>query len=199
MDWLVSTIGATGYFGIAMLMFLENLFPPIPSELIMPMAGFMAARGELSMPLVVLAGVVGSIVGALPWYYAGLLLGEERMAALAGRYGRLFTITPDEVHGAVKWFERYGWFAVVFGRLMPAIRTLISVPAGIARMPMLPFLVYSTVGSAVWTAFLASGGYVLESQYEKVYDYVDPASKVIVVGIVLFYLYRVVTFKAKPS
>lgn len=195
MDWIVSTLGQWGYTGIALLMFLENLFPPIPSELIMPLAGFTAARGDLSLVLVIVAGVVGSVVGALPWYYAGKLLGEVRMAALAARYGRLMTVSPGDVHNAVQWFDRHGWVAVLFGRLLPAIRTLISVPAGIARMKMLPFLIYTTVGSAFWTAFLAVSGYLLESKYELVQDYIDPISKIVVAAVVLAYLYRLITFR----
>ena len=192
-DWIVGTVSSSGYLGIVMLMFLENVFPPIPSEMIMPLAGFVAARGELNVVLVVLAGVVGSLLGALPWYYAGRWLGEERLTRLAERYGRWLGIEPDDVGKAVRWFERHGGAAVLLGRLVPAVRTLISAPAGIARMPMPLFLLYSTIGTAAWTAALAGAGYILEAQYTRVAEYMDGASMVVVAAIVLIYIYRVIT------
>lgn len=140
-----------GYFGILALMFLENLFPPIPSEVIMPLAGFLAARGELNLFGVVVAGTLGSFLGALPWYYAGARLGEERMRRLAARHGRWLTLSGDDVLEAGVWFRAHGRKAVFFGRLVPAIRTLISVPAGIAQMPFASFAFYTLAGSAIWT------------------------------------------------
>src|SRR5690606_7390065 len=155
-----------GYLGVFLLMLAENIFPPIPSELIMPLAGFAAARGDMDMIMVILAGTAGSVVGALPWYYAGLLFGKDRLKAIAARHGRWLTMTPADIDQASDWFARCGISAVSVGRLVPAVRTLLSVPAGIVRMRILPFLFFSTVGSLLWTAFLAFAGYVLESQYE---------------------------------
>lgn len=189
-ETIVDTVAQSGYLGIFMLMFAENLFPPIPSELIMPLAGFVAARGELNLPLTILAGTLGSIVGALPWYYAGALMGQERLKRLADRYGRWLTVSADDVDHAAHWFQCHGAKAVFFGRLVPAIRTLISVPAGITRMPLLPFLFYSTIGSLIWTSLLAIAGYLLEKQYVLVADYVDPVSKFVVIAVVAIYLYR---------
>ena len=125
------------------MMLAENIFPPIPSELIMPLAGFVAAKGQLNPVLVVLAGTLGSLLGALPWYYAGVWLGQERVCALAARHGRWLTLGEKEIRQAIRWFERHGRIAVLIGRLVPTVRTLISLPAGMARMPLLPFLVYS--------------------------------------------------------
>ena len=191
-ETIVNAVSQGGYAGIFLLMFVENLFPPIPSELIMPLAGFVAARGELDPLLAVLAGTMGSIVGALPWYYAGVLFGEQRLKRMADKYGRWLTVSANDIERTAEWFRRYGRRAVFFGRLIPAIRTLISLPAGLTRMPLLPFLAYSTVGSLIWTGLLVAAGYMLESQYTVVADYVDPVSKGIVIFVCASYLYRLV-------
>lgn len=198
-ELIVDFVTRGGYIGVFLLMALENIFPPIPSELIMPLAGFAAARGELNVTLVIIAGTAGSIIGALPWYYAGRIVGKERLKRLAGRYGRLMTVTPNDVDTALHTFQRHGYAAVFFGRLVPAIRTLISVPAGIACMPMPAFLAYSTIGSLIWTALLTAAGYLLEAQYAVVADYLDPVSKIIVALVVAIYLYRLVTYRAEPT
>ncbi len=191
-DKIVEIVSAFGYIGVFLLMLLENIFPPIPSELIMPLAGFVAARGDLNFIGVILVGTAGSVVGALPWYYAGAKLGQERMKRLAKRWGHWLTLSPEDVDKASNWFDRHGKGAVFFGRLIPAVRTLISVPAGIAGMSMTKFLIYSTLGSLIWTALLALAGFVLESQYEKVSQYLDPVSTGVVVLMVLYYLYRLI-------
>jgi membrane protein DedA with SNARE-associated domain len=138
-DWLTDVIADGGYLGIVFLMLAENLFPPIPSELIMPLAGFVAAQGEFNVVLVVLAGSLGSMLGALPWYYAGRWVGEARMRAFAARYGRWLTLDEKEIGKATDWFEKHGRVAVLLARLVPTVRTLISLPAGMARMPLVPF------------------------------------------------------------
>jgi membrane protein DedA with SNARE-associated domain len=189
-DFIVQFMSQSGYLGVFALMALENLFPPIPSEMIMPLAGFAAARGDLSVILVVIAGTAGSVIGALPWYYAGMLFGQHRMKHIASRHGRWLTLSPDDVDKALHTFNRHGRKAVFFGRLVPAIRTLISVPAGIARMSILPFLAFSSVGSLIWTGLLAAAGFVLESQYTLVAKYLDPGSKIVVGLILAVYLYR---------
>jgi membrane protein DedA with SNARE-associated domain/uncharacterized membrane protein YkvA (DUF1232 family) len=189
-DWITGIVESSGYLGIIGLMLAENVFPPIPSELIMPLAGFVAAKGQLNPILVVLAGTLGSVLGALPWYYAGVWLGRERMCRLAARHGRWLTLDEDDLGQAIDWFERHGGKAVLFGRLVPTVRTLISLPAGIARMPLGPFLLYSSIGTAVWTAALTASGYLLEQNYKMVADYLDMASKIIIGLIVLTYVWR---------
>lgn len=191
-DSITGLIEQGGYLGIVLLMFLENVFPPIPSEVIMPLAGFLAAGGSLNFLGVVLAGTLGSFLGALPWYYAGAAMGEERLKRLADRFGRVMTMSSEDVSEASLWFRAHGWKAVFFGRLVPAIRTLISVPAGIARMPFRAFAFYTVAGSLIWTSLLTVAGYVLHAEYDRVANYVDPASKAVVIGVVLVYLYRLV-------
>lgn len=192
---IVDIVSQSGYLGIFLLMLAENVFPPIPSELIMPLAGFVAARGDLNIILVVLAGTAGSVVGALPWYYAGAIFGKDRLKRIASKHGRWMTLSPRDIDVASDWFARHGVAAVFFGRLIPAIRTLISVPAGIVNMPLLPFLAYSTIGSLIWTALLAASGYLLQAQYEQVEHYVDPVSKVVLLTVIAVYVYRFIRFK----
>ncbi len=194
-DWVTGMVERTGYLGIALLMFAENVFPPIPSELIMPLAGFTAARGELNIVLVMVAGSAGSLLGALLWYVIGRWIGCERLKQWTAAHGRWFTIAPEEVDQASDWFCRHGGKAVLIGRLVPALRTLISVPAGITGMPLSSFLIYSGIGTIVWTALLAVAGYLLEGQYETVAGYVNPVSNGIAGVALLYYLYRVVTFR----
>lgn len=198
-DWVTGLVEQTGYLGIAFLMLAENVFPPIPSELIMPLAGFTAARGELNVVGVLLAGAVGSLAGALVWYYVGLWLGEERLKRWAARHGRWLTVTPGEVDQATAWFRRHGYLAVLFGRLVPAVRTLISVPAGIARMGLPIFLLYSGIGTVVWTTFLLAGGYLLEGRYQQVQEWLNPVSNAVIIVLVAWYLYRVVTFRREVA
>ncbi|MGD9616092.1 MAG: DedA family protein [Alphaproteobacteria bacterium] len=196
-DWITGFIERGGYFGIALLMFIENVFPPIPSELIMPLAGFTSARGDLNIVGAVLVGSAGSVLGSTLWYFAGYWFGADRLKRLAARHGRWLTVTPDEIDKAIAWFDRHGGKAVLMGRLVPTVRTLISVPAGIARMHLVPFLIYSGIGTLAWTALLGGAGYLLESQYELVADWVDPVSYVVVGLLVLGYVYRVATFGHK--
>ncbi|MGR3572972.1 DedA family protein [Brevirhabdus sp.] len=193
-DWITGLIDAGGLFGVAALMFLENLFPPIPSELIMPLAGFNAANGSMNLVAVIVAGSLGSLLGAYFWYWIGQKVGMARLKRLAASHGRWLTVTPDELESARDWFNRHGAAAVLFGRLVPTIRTFISVPAGVAPMPLGKFLLYSALGTAVWTAFLTLLGYVLQSQYDKVEQYMNPISTAVVIGLVAFYLWRVATY-----
>lgn len=190
-DWIIHFIEQFGYFGIAALMFTENIFPPIPSELIMPFAGFLAAQGKLHPALVVLSGVAGSILGALPWYFAGRALGLPRLLELADRHGRWLTVSRAEVERAEKWFVLRGARVLVLGRLVPAVRSVIALPAGVAKLPLPAFCFWTAIGSALWCSALTAGGYVLDSQFERVGRWIDPASTGIVVVLVLAYLYRV--------
>jgi membrane protein DedA with SNARE-associated domain len=195
-DWITG-FEEMGSLGIAVLMFAENVFPPIPSELIMPLAGFSAARGELDLMIVIIAGSIGSLLGALLWYYIGRKIGAERLERWAAKHGRWLTLSPNEVEQSCAWFNRHGGKAVFIGRLIPAVRTLISVPAGIAGMPLGSFLLYSAAGTILWTALLATAGYLLESQYDKVAHWMNPISNVVIGLVVLGYLYRVVRFRQR--
>ena len=194
-DWITRLIEQLGYFGIALLMFLENLFPPLPSEVIMPMAGFTAGRGELNIVGVLIAGTGGTLTGALFWYGIARKLGEERLRHWANRHGRWITLSPEEIDRLDKWFERHSRWAVPLGHLVPGIRTLISIPAGIFGMGLVRFALLTLLGAGAWTTALGLTGYALGSRYEQVDRYLGPVSRAIMGAILLWYLYRVATFR----
>lgn len=186
--WITNTMNGLGYLGIGLLMFLENLFPPIPSELIMPLAGFTIAQGKMTFLGAVISGVVGTMLGALPWYYLGALLGAKRLYQLADQYGKWLGLGGSDIQRASEWFERHGGKAVFFCRLVPGVRTLISIPAGINKMPLLPFLVYSTVGTTLWVVLLTYAGFLLGANYSLVEEYLGSVSKVVLGLLLLFFL-----------
>jgi membrane protein DedA with SNARE-associated domain len=173
-----------GYGAIFSAMFLENLFPPIPSELIMPLGGFYVQQGKLAFIPVVLAGLLGTVLGALPWYGIGRLVNEERIERWLERHGRWIGISPQELHRSRNWFNRHGTALVFWGRLIPGIRTLISVPAGIEMMPFVPFLIWTTAGSLIWTLLLTVAGLLLGESYSNVEVWIEPVAKVIKVLLV---------------
>jgi membrane protein DedA with SNARE-associated domain len=194
-SWVMGVVSASGYLGIVGLMFVENIFPPIPSELIIPLAGYMATQEHLHLGLVILAATAGAVLGALPLYYLGRSWGEERVKAFADRYGRWLTASRADVEAAKRWFDRHGAAATFFCRLVPGMRSFISIPAGIARMSLPAFLGYTAAGAGLWTALLACVGYLIGSQFRKVGDYLDPVSWVVFGIIAAVYLYRVARHK----
>ena len=193
--WAMDMISSTGYLGIVLLMFVENVFPPIPSEIIMPLAGYMVAQDKLSLVGIVIAGTCGSVIGALPLYYLGRRMGEERLKEFADRHGRWLTLSREDLDGAKRWFDRHGGTAVLFCRLIPGIRSLISIPAGIGKMNLVPFLIYTAIGAAVWTTLLAYLGYFLGSNFRRVGDYLDLVSWIVLGAIVVLYFTRVIRHK----
>jgi membrane protein DedA with SNARE-associated domain len=198
-SWITSTIESLGYFGVVALMFLENLFPPIPSEVVMPLSGYTAAQGQLSIVGVIIAGTVGSVLGALFWYYVARWLGEDRLKGWTKRHGRWITLGPKDVDKADDWFDRYGGWVVFFGRLVPTVRTLVAIPAGLFEMNVWFYLVLTTAGSAIWTAALALLGWWLGSNWSSIGTYIDPVTYAIMAAIVGLYIYRVVTFDASEA
>jgi membrane protein DedA with SNARE-associated domain len=172
-------------------MLLENVLPPIPSELIMPLAGFVARQGELSLIATIAVGTVGSLVGATVWYLLARRLGERRLREWLERHGRWLALSGDDIDRSARWFQRHGPISVTVGRLVPGVRTLISVPAGIARMPIVPFLLWSAIGTAVWTAALTYAGYLLGARYQRVTHTMDVATWIVLGGFVVAYLWRI--------
>lgn len=198
-DWIISTITQFGYVGIFLLMLLESVFPPIPSELIIPFAGFAAANGQLHFAGVIAAATAGAVVGMVPWYLAGRLFGLERVRRLADRFGRWLTLNADEIDLAVGIFRRFGPAMVFAGRLLPIVRTLISVPGGLARMPAWLFFGASTLGALLWNTILVSAGYLLAEHYDLVEVALDPLTIVVLVAVVALYLYRLATWRPSRS
>ena len=194
-DWITQLIERAGYAGIALMMFLENVFPPIPSWLVMPLAGFEASSGRFSPFLVVLAGTLGSTLGAICWYWVGRLVGVERLRAFSARHGHWLTLTPAQVDRADRWFDRHGAPAVMVARVVPVVRILISVPAGVFAMDWRRFILFTAIGDAMWISVLTSAGYLLRSHFDQVADYLNPVSTVILATVAVTYVVRILRWK----
>jgi len=194
-DWIIGVIEGTGYAGIALLMMLENVFPPIPSELVLPFAGYVAATGKLHPLGVLLAAGAGALLGALPWYFLGRRLGHGGLQRFAERHGRLLTLCPEDIDRAQQWFRRHGPSSVGIGRLVPAVRSVISMPAGVAQMPLFAFLLWSALGTFAWSALLLGVGFVLQSQYEQAKEAIEWITRGVVAFLVGAYGWRVLRFR----
>lgn len=196
-DWIIRLVEAGGYWGVAALMLLETVFPPVPSEVIMTVAGVSAARGTMALEGTILAGTAGAMVGNWFWYWLAIRFGEARMHLFIDRYSRWLTLDWDEVARGERLFERYGAAIVLVARMIPTLRSLISVPAGLFKMTLGRFLVFSTIGTLGWSAALAGAGFVLGSRFSAVEEWLGPLSTVVIAAIVLSYLWRVTTWKPK--
>jgi membrane protein DedA with SNARE-associated domain len=184
-------IKALGYPGIALVMLIENLFPPIPSEIVMPFAGFLAADGgSVSFVGIVVAGTLGSVAGAVIIYWIGMWADEPVVRTFVRRYGRFFMLKESDIDRTLAAFERHGELYVFVGRLIPLVRSLISLPAGMQRMPFGKFLLFTTLGSALWTGILSYAGYVLGENWEQVLAVVDRYQLVtmVVLGVIVGYV-----------
>jgi len=194
-NWVVRLIEQSGYLGVGFLMFLETLFPPIPSEIIMPVAGVTAANGELELSLVILSGTAGAMLGNIFWYLAARALGVERLRPFIQRHGRWVTVNWREVERAHRWMERHGSAFVLLGRLLPTVRSLVSIPAGLLKMDFRPFVIASTLGTFAWTALLAGAGFRLKSDFQQIEQFIEPIADAVLVVMVLAYAWRLATHK----
>ena len=194
-DWVIRLIEQSGYLGVAFLMFLETIFPPIPSEVIMPIAGMAAAKGKLGFIGVVASGTAGAMLGNTVWYLAARALGVHRLKPLINRYGRWLTVSWPEVQRAERWFAEHGTFFVFFGRLLPTVRSLVSVPAGLLRMRFKSFFFASLLGTAAWTTILAGAGYRLQNDVSEVERMVGPVSNAVLVVLAIGYAWRLWTHR----
>ena len=177
------------YLTICLAMFLENIIPPIPSEIIMPLGGFFVYQQKLNFYILVFWGLLGTILGSLPWYYLGRLVNEQRLAIFLEKKGKYLGISSKDLIKSKRWFDRYGVSLVFWGRLVPGIRTLISVPAGIELMPLRKFLVWTTFGSLIWVALLTYAGYLFGENYPIIESYLDQIKYVIKPFLVLIFLF----------
>ena len=186
-EWILDVIRAAGYLGIILLMVLENLVPAIPSELILPFAGYLAARGELHLGGVIGSASVGSVVGAFAWYVVGRRWGKAGVHRFVEQHGRWILLDVEDVERAEAWFARHTRAASFFGRLVPGVRSLISIPAGVTQTPLPAFLTATAAGTVIFTSLLSISGYVLADAYERTRDVVGPVGS-IVFGIVVITL-----------
>lgn len=186
-----------GYAGIALLMFLENILPPIPSEVIMPAAGYRAAQGELSLPLAIAAGSAGSLAGAWFWYWLASRAGEERVRRWIERRGYWVGLYPSDLDRSIRVFDKYGAWIVCVARMVPGVRTLISVPAGLAGMRRRVFLLSSAAGTVGWTTALAYGGFALGQKYEQLGNYLHDISAVVLMALLAWVIIRAIRIRRK--
>lgn len=188
---IIHLIQSSGYFGIFILMTLESALIPIPSEVTMTFGGFLAFKGSLSLPLVILAGTMGNLTGSLIAYAIGVYLEEHTIKKFIRNYGKILLLTEDDYDHSVKWFKKYGEGVVFFSRILPAVRTFISLPAGLFDMNIWKFSIYTTVGSLIWSIVLAYAGFGLGEKWntlEPYYRKFEVGIAVILILLVLFYI-----------
>ena len=202
--WVQDIIRAMGYWGLGFVMFLENVFPPIPSEAVLPMAGWLAFEKEGNFTLwgVTLVGIAGSVAGAFVFYGLGYWFGEERVRLLLRKFGKWFLLTEEDFDTALAWFDRYGEFVIFFGRMVPIVRSLVSIPAGIASMRLGLFSIYTAIGTGLWSFLLALAGYILGKNWTLVMDWIDQYEKVVLVlavGGVTFFIVNRLRKRQNPA
>lgn len=198
-DWIIGLIERGGYLGIFFLMVLENVFPPIPSELIMGLGGMAVARGTMEFWPLLAVGTLGTTVGNYFWYWVGDTFGYRRLQPFVDRWGRWLTLEWEDVEKATAFFQRHGHWVIFFLRFSPLLRTIISLPAGLTHMPKLKFFLYTAAGSAIWNAALVVGGHWLADVFADMQD----ALGWIIVGTaavsLLAYGWRVATWKPRSE
>ncbi len=189
-EWIVEMMEQYGYIGIFLMIALENVFPPIPSEVILTFGGFMTTYTNLTVPGVVLVSTLGSVVGAIILYGVGYLLNVERLERIVDRWGGILRVTREDLHKATDWFQRYGYWTVLFCRMVPLVRSLISIPAGMSKMNFQLFLLFTVIGTALWNLILVSIGAALGESWDTILEYMDVYSHityaVIGLGVILF-------------
>ncbi|WP_323708298.1 DedA family protein [Mammaliicoccus sciuri] len=192
-SWITSVMEHFGYFGIALLILLENVFPPIPSEVILTFGGFMTTKSDLTVLGVVVASTIGSVGGAVILYWIGRILNVERIERIIEKWGKYLRLTKEDVRKADAWFDKYGPWTVFFCRFIPLIRSLISVPAGMSGMNQWLFLVLTTIGTLIWNLVLVLVGAKVGDNWHQIVNYMDVYSHfmyaVIAIGIIVFIIW----------
>ncbi len=190
----VETNSTMAYLTICFAMFLENIIPPIPSEIIMPLGGFFVYQQKLNFYILVLWGVLGTIAGSIPWYYLGKLVNEKKLSNFLDKRGKFIGITSNDLIKSKRWFDKYGVSLVFWGRLVPGIRTLISVPAGMELMPLRKFLIWTSLGSLIWVALLTYAGFVFGENYQIIETYLDQIKYILKPILILILVYFLIKF-----
>ena len=191
---VVETNSTYAYLTICLAMFLENIVPPIPSEIIMPLGGFFVYREKLNFFILVFWGLLGTILGSLPWYYLGKLVNEKKLSKFLDKRGKYVGITSEDLSKSKLWFDKYGVSLVFWGRLVPGIRTLISVPAGMELMPLRKFLIWTTLGSLIWVAILTYAGFILGDNWQVIESYLDQYKYIVKPVLIVLILYLLFKF-----
>ncbi|MFC6334812.1 DedA family protein [Paenibacillus septentrionalis] len=191
-SWIIEFMEKFGYFGILLLIAIENIFPPIPSEVILTFGGFMTTRTDLTPVGVIVIATLGSLIGAIVLYVIGRFLDVERLEKIIDRWGKVLRVKKEDIRRADAWFDKHGNKAVFFCRMIPLIRSLISVPAGMSGMKLTPFLFYTTLGTLIWNTVLVLLGTTLGDRWEDIVAFMDVYSNIayaiIAIGIVIFFV-----------
>jgi membrane protein DedA with SNARE-associated domain len=182
-NWAADVVQTLGYVGVALLVAIENVFPPIPSEVVLGLAGYTASRGDASVVGMIIAATIGSVVGALALYGFAAAVGPLRLRAIVIRYGVWIGFGESELDRAEQWFDRRSRYAVLVCRCIPLIRSLISIPAGFRRMPLGTFTILTLIGSLIWNSLLVTAGYLLGEQWDRVLDFTEPFQDLVMVLI----------------
>lgn len=188
-----------GYSAVFLLSLLETVVPPIPSEVILPLAGMRAANGPLDLPGVIAASTAGSMTGNALWYFAARAIGLDRLRPFIDRHGRWLALDWRDVERVQALFRRFGAIIVLTGRLLPGIRTFVSIPAGVARMGALRFLLWSTIGTGLFAAAFAGAGYAAGSRFSWIEEVAAPISSAVIVGVLLWYVWRQLTWRRRTA
>jgi membrane protein DedA with SNARE-associated domain len=178
-SWITEFMEKFGYMGILLLIALENLFPPIPSEVILTFGGFMTTYTSMTPLGVIVVATLGSLIGAIILFYIGRLLGVERLEKIVDRWGRLLRVKKEDIRKADAWFDKYGYWAVFLCRMVPLIRSLISLPAGMSGMKLVPFLFFTTIGTIIWNTILVSVGTAVGGNWDQIVEFMDVYSNVV--------------------
>ncbi|TKC13794.1 DedA family protein [Robertmurraya kyonggiensis] len=193
-NWLMDIMSEYGYIGILLLIALENIFPPIPSEVILTFGGYLTTQTDLTIVGVVIASTIGSIIGAVVLYVLGLQLDVERLEKIVDKWGRILRVTKEDIHKADAWFDKYGPWTVFFCRFIPLIRSLISIPAGMSHMNFWVFLLFTSVGTMIWNIVLVCLGAKLGESWDIIVEKMDVYSNVVYALIVIAFIAVVVWF-----
>jgi membrane protein DedA with SNARE-associated domain len=196
-DWVIELIDRGGYLAVFALMLLETVFPPIPSEVILPVAGMRAATGPLGLGGVIAAASAGAMTGNFIWYLVARAIGLDRLRRFIERYGRWLSLDWYDIERVQRLFGRFGAAIVFVGRMLPTIRTFVSIPAGLVDMHLVRFLIWSTIGTALWSGALAAAGYVLEREFGAIDRVAGPVTSAIVIAIALWYVWRQLTWRRR--
>ena len=197
---IISMVNKFGYLGIILLIAIENIFPPIPSEVILTFGGFATTISNITVIGTIIASTVGSVLGAMALYWIGRFLNEERIDKIAdSKAGKVLGLEKQDIHKAFSWFDSKSKFAVFFGRFIPIVRSLVSIPAGMAKMAMIPFLILTTVGSLIWNTVLITLGRIAGASWSKIAGYVGGYSDIVLIGFIIIFILGIVAFYLKKS
>ena len=201
--WVENIISTGGYPGLYFVMFIENVFPPIPSEVVLPLAGSLSLTGRFSIPLITIVGMLGSLTGAFLFYGLGKWLGEERVRNFIGKFGKYALLSVEDFDKSKDWFDKYDEWVIFFSRMVPIVRSLISIPAGVADMNLPKFSFYTILGTALWSFILSYAGRLLGEQWPVITDFINTYQNVVLVVavlvVVVFVAYRLVRKKKTAS